>query len=178
MSFQIDPYELQLVEACMLDDRAAQKALYEKYCKAMYTIAYRILNDYDNANDALQDGFIQVFRDISKFKKESTLGAWIKTIIIRSALYTLKKQKAFEPLDIEVHDTEIIEWDSNMTGQHLEKAIQTLPSGYRSVFVLTEVEGYSHKETAEILNISEGTSKSQLFYAKKVLQTKLKELIN
>jgi len=143
--------------------------LYERYCNAMYTTAYRILNDYDLANDAIQEAFIQVFRIIGQFEQRSTLGSWIKTIVIHASLKILKKQKALVFVDL-TDSIKHISWEDPMSGEHLEKAILSLPSGYRAIFLLIEVEGYKHKEVAEMLNISTGTSKSQLFHAKKYLK--------
>ena len=165
--------EKELIAGCLKKDRRIQKALYDKYKDAMFSIAYRMMCDFDLAHDVLQEAFIQIFRDIAKFKGESTLGAWIKTIVIRSALNELKKIKPIRTLD-EEHDDIPVEWDENLTGEMLEKAIRQLPDGYRAVFVMIEVEGYSHKEVAEMLKISEGTSKSQLFHAKKMLQKRIK----
>ncbi len=136
----------------------------------MYTSAYRILNDHELANDAIQEAFISVFRILGQFQFRSTLGAWIKTIVIHTSLKILKKQKAFVFVDLS-DNIKFISWDEPMNGEHLEKAILSLPSGYRAIFLLIEVEGYKHKEVAEMLNISEGTSKSQLFHAKKYLKT-------
>ncbi len=124
----------------------------------------------------MQDAFVQVFRDIKQFKKESTIGAWIKTIVIRTAIKNVKKSPLTESLDV-VGNNDIIEWPDALNGEYLNKAIDELPKGYKMVFLLTEVEGYTHKEVAQMLTISEGTSKSQLFYAKKMLQKKLKHLI-
>ena len=175
--YQIDPYETELIEGCLRNERAVQKKLYDRYKQAMYTVAYRILNDHDIAHDALQDAFVQIFGNLRKFKKESSLGAWIKTIVVRNALLKLKREKNYETIG-EDYDGEVIEWHDSLTAAYLEKAIQSLPAGYRTVFLLVEVEGYSHKETADHMNISEGTSKSQLYHAKKMLQGKLKELRN
>lgn len=136
----------------------------------MYTSAYRILNDHELANDAIQEAFIQVFRILGQFQFRSTLGAWIKTIVIHISLKILKKQKAFVFVDLS-DNIKLISWDEPMSGEYLEKAILSLPSGYRVIFLLIEVEGYKHREVAEMLNISEGTSKSQLFHAKKYLKT-------
>ena len=148
----------------------AQKTLYERYKQGMYTVSYRIMGDFDLANDVLQDAFIKVFKNLGKFRGESTIGAWIKTIVVRTALSKLKKQPKFEPL--EGHSiNSFIDWGNHLDAEYLEKAILALPEGYRAVFVLIEVEGYTHKEVAEMLNISTGTSKSQLFYAKKKLRT-------
>ncbi len=136
----------------------------------MYTSAYRILNDHELANDAIQEAFISVFRILGQFQFRSTLGAWIKTIVIHTSLKILKKQKAFVFVDLS-DNIKLISWDEPMSGEYLEKAILSLPSGYRVIFLLIEVEGYKHREVAEMLNISEGTSKSQLFHAKKYLKT-------
>lgn len=141
----------------------------------MYTSAYRILNDHELANDAIQETFIQVFRALGQFQFRSTLGAWIKTIVIHTSLKILKKQKAFVFVDLS-DNIKLISWDEPMNGEYLEKAILSLPSGYRVIFLLIEVEGYKHREVAEMLNISEGTSKSQLFHAKKYLKTILSAL--
>lgn len=135
----------------------------------MYTSAYRILKDHKLANDALQEAFIQVFRILGQFEFRSTLGSWIKTIVIHTSLKILKKQKAFVFTDLS-DNIKFISWDEPMNGEYLEKAILSLPSGYRAIFLLIEVEGYKHKEVAKMLNISEGTSKSQLFHAKKYLK--------
>jgi RNA polymerase sigma-70 factor (ECF subfamily) len=136
----------------------------------MYTSAYRILNDHELARDATQETFIKVFKILEQFQFRSTLGAWIKTIVIHTSLKILKKQKAFVFVDLS-DSIKLISWDEPMSGEYLEKAILSLPSGYRVIFLLIEVEGYKHREVAEMLNISEGTSKSQLFHAKKYLKT-------
>jgi RNA polymerase sigma-70 factor, ECF subfamily len=164
--------EKQLIEACRNNKRKAQKQLYDKYCDAMFTIAYRVVGDHDLAKDVLQETFISVFKDIKQFRGESTIGAWIKTITIRCAIRKLKKEEIFVGMDQNTQH-EPISWPDEMLGEDLEKAILSLPSGYRAVFLLIEVEGYKHKEVAEMLSISEGTSKSQLFFAKKQLQKKL-----
>jgi len=168
--------EAELIEACLANDRLAQKRLYERYCQAMYTVAYRITSDFELADDVLQEAFIKIFRALPKFRRESTLGAWIKTIVIRTALSKIKGQPPFETFDNHQHD-EAIDWGHRLDVEYLERAIQALPEGYRAVFVLIEVEGYSHKETAELLGISEGTSKSQLFHAKKRLRAALSKII-
>jgi RNA polymerase sigma-70 factor (ECF subfamily) len=160
------------VSRCLAKDRNAQYLLFEKYKKAMFTKVFRLLNDYDEANDALQEGFIEVFRSLSDFKADSTLGAWIKTIMVRQAIRRRKFLDKFESLDVEMHET-AFEVADTFTGQELDEAIRTLPEGCKTVFLLAEVEGFMHKEIAEMLSISEGTSKSQLSHAKKLLRKKL-----
>ena len=166
--------ELDLLDGCLKKNRNKQKSLYYKYCDAMFTLAFRILNDYDEANDVLQEAFINVFQKIEQFKKQSSLGAWIKTIVIRTAIRHLKKHKDYDSFEPNKHD-EITYNKENIDGKILEKIIMSLPVGYRTVFILSEIEGYKHKEIAEMLNISEGTSKSQLFNAKKILRDILKK---
>ncbi len=167
--------ESQLIDACLANERLAQRELYERYCNAMFTLSYRITNDFELANDVLQDAFIQIFRNLQQFRRESTLGAWIKTIVIRTAYRKVKQRVTFEDID-NVNPQERIDWGTSIDAEYLEKAIQALPEGYRAVFVLAEVEGYSHREIGELLTISEGTSKSQLFYAKKRLREMLKDV--
>lgn len=171
--YDLTTEELLLLEGCLKKDRSKQKELYYKYCDAMFTLAYRILNDRNEANDVLQDAFVQVFQKIDQFRKQSTLGAWIKTIVIRAALRSLKRQKLFDTFQEEKHDSIFIS-PNEIDGKILEKVIFSLPAGYRTIFILAEIEGYKHREIAEMLNISEGTSKSQLFNAKKMLKDKLK----
>jgi RNA polymerase sigma factor (sigma-70 family) len=175
MSFNFSLYEDELVNNCLKGERLAQKEVYDRYKDAMYNIALRITNNPDDACDCLQEAFIQIYRDLGKFNKMSTLGAWIKTIVVRTAIKTKKALYLTESID-EVRSDEIIEWPNELSGEDLNRAISELSDGYRMVFLLTEVEGYTHKEVAEMLNISAGTSKSQLFHAKKLLQKKLKHL--
>lgn len=167
--------ELKLIKGCLKNDRRSQYELFDKYKDAMYTLIYRITGTHNNAEDALQEAFINIFLKLDTFKGESTLGAWIKTICIRSAL---KKTKAtFDYEDIEnINQESLFQIDENLSGIAIEKAIFNLTVGYRTVFTLIEIEGYKHKEVAEILNISEGTSKSQLFNAKKQLQKELQHI--
>ena len=176
MPLTIRMTEAELIEACINNNRLAQKDLYLRYCKAMYNVAYRITKDFDSANDVLQEAFVKIFRALPRFRKESTLGAWIKTIVVRTALSHIKKQKRFEPIDYRA-ESKVIDWGTSLDVEYLEQAIQQLPPGYRAVFVLIEVEGYPHKEVADMLGISVGTSKSQLFYAKRRLREYITKLL-
>ncbi|HOZ30674.1 MAG TPA: RNA polymerase sigma factor [Bacteroidales bacterium] len=162
-----------LIDGCLKDDRDSQKQIYDLYKDAMYSVCFRICGNYDDAKDALQEGFIEVFRCINAFRAESSLGAWIKTIMVRRAIRKLKKLR-FEEISINLQEP--VEFDSEISGDELHKAILMLDEGYRSVFVLYEVEGYSHREISIMLKISEGTSKSQLHYAKKKLQSILQKI--
>jgi RNA polymerase sigma factor (sigma-70 family) len=164
--------EKELIEGCIAQNRLAQKTFYDRYSRAMYTLAYRLTHDFEVANAVLQDGFLQAFRNMPNFKGDSTLGAWLKTIVIRTAFRHLKLVKNYDELTDAVastHDS-LIDWGNSLDAEYLEKAIQSLPDGFRTVFVLIEIEGYTHKEVADMLGVTEGTSKSQLFYAKQKLR--------
>lgn len=169
--------EQELVAACRRQDRRAQKELYDRYSRAMYTACYRICADFDLANDALQEGFLKVFQKLDTFRGESTIGAWMKVVIVRTALNKLRQRKVTEDLPLHFADEEVDWATSNLDTEYLEKAINRLPDGYRAVFVLIEVEGYKHQEVADMLDITVGTSKSQLFYAKKKLREFLKHYV-
>jgi RNA polymerase sigma factor (sigma-70 family) len=166
--------EPALVSGCMANDRTAQRQLYDRYKTAMFTLAYRLTSDFDDANDVLQDTFLEVFKNIAQFRQEATLGAWIKAILIRKAYHKRQKIRHFDLVEELPPEAASTNWyDENSNTEHLEAAILSLPEGFRTVFVLTEIEGYTHREVAQMLSISEGTSKSQLFYAKKKLREKL-----
>ena len=162
----------ELIAQCRAHDRLAQRTLYDQYRRAMFTLAYRITGDFEEAAEVLQDAFIQVFKNLKKFRYESTLGAWIKTIVVRMAYRHLKSRVVFEELPPQYNASKI-DWGDFLDAEYLEKAIQNLPDGFRTVFTLIEIEGFSHREVGDILGISEGTSKSQLFYAKKKLREML-----
>ena len=163
--------EKTLLQRCLEGERAAQKQLYHTYCSAMYTLAYRITSDPDQASDALQEAFIDVFRSLKSYKSNGTIGAWIKTIVIRKATKQMRFEQRFERFE-EKHDTGIAY--QTFSSSLLEKEIAALPEGYRTVFTLSEIEGYKHAEIADMLNISVSTSRTQLFHAKRTLREKLK----
>jgi RNA polymerase sigma factor (sigma-70 family) len=168
-------YDKQLTNRCLQNDRIAQKELFEKYYKAMFNIALRIVGNEDTTCDVVQDTFIHVFNNLHQFEFRSTLGAWIKKILIREAL---RKTRRIPPDSGQNGNfKEPVIWPDDLSGDYLQKAIMELPDGFRIVFTLVEIEGYSHKEVAQMMNISEGTSKSQLYYAKKSLQKKLAEIM-
>ncbi|MGB3849561.1 MAG: RNA polymerase sigma factor [Tunicatimonas sp.] len=131
----------QLLQGCLTYDRRCQRQLFERYKNSMYSVVYRILNHEDHAHDALQEGFIAVFRDLARFRGESSLGSWIKVIMVRKALRKLKLERRFEPLDAPPEDVGLVAWPDDLTGKALDEAIRSLAPGYRAVFTLVEVEG-------------------------------------
>ena len=168
--------EEKILEGCLKNDRVAQRALYDQYKTKMYTLSYRITNNFEDANDVLQEGFLRVFENLKSFKGDAQLGTWIHTIIARSALQKIKNNIHFVELN-EVEESDPIDWGSIIDVQYLEKAITELPDGYRTIFTLYEIEGFKHKEIAELMDISISTSKTQLFKSKRMLQEKLKEIM-
>lgn len=166
-----------LIEAVKIGDRKAQTQLYSLYSKAMYNICLRMLIQEDKAKDALQDSFIKVFQHIINYKHESSIGAWIKRIVINKCLDEIKKEKRGmiiyqEEIQEDNADQEYSD-DQEYQIEKIQKNILELPEGYRIVFSLFAIEDYSHKEIANLLNISESTSKSQYFKAKNLLKKKL-----
>ena len=164
-------HDRNLINRCLHNNRLAQKELFDKYYQAMFNIALRIVKDEDLCYDVVQETFILVFNNLEQFQFKATLGSWIKTILVREALRRMKL--SFRENTLEKKQQEPIIWPEDLTGEYLHQAIMELPDGYRTVFTLIEIEGYSHKEVAKMMSITEGTSKSQLFYAKKSLQQKL-----
>ncbi len=165
--------EKDLIARCLQQDRKAQYELFMRYKDAMFTVLFRLTGNREDAEDALQEGFVKVFTKLHTYKGSSSVGSWMKTVFIRTAIEKLRTRHHW--MDIEKANDQQVTWDDDLTGAALEKAILQLESGYRSIFLLVEVEGYKHKEVAKMLGISEGTSKSQLSRAKKKLQGILKD---
>jgi RNA polymerase sigma factor (sigma-70 family) len=164
-------HDRNLINRCLQNNRLAQKELFDRYFKAMFTIALRIVKDEELCYDVVQEAFILVFNNLHQFQFKATIGSWIKTILVREAVRRMKLN--IRENNLEVKQLEPIIWPEDLTGEYLHQAIMELPDGYRTVFTLIEIEGFSHREVAKMMSISEGTSKSQLFYAKKSLQQKL-----
>lgn len=164
----------ELVLGCCNNSRKHQKLLYDNFATPMYSLVFRMLNDRELANDALQDAFINIFQSMNELRNPNQLPGWIRTIVVRSAIQKIRERSKIS-FDDTSEITETVLPDDNFTAIQLDEAIRSLPKGNRLVFMLVEVEGYKHREVAEMLNISEGTSKSQLNYAKKLLRQILKE---
>lgn len=165
--------EAQLVKACQNADPKAQKRVYEKYASKMLAICKRYLADEMEAEDAMIDGFMKVFDKINSFKLEGSFEGWIRRIMVNETLMCLRSKKkegfqiGYEQMVIE---PEPIQLESSLEADELLQIIAKLPTGFRTVFNLYAIEGFSHAEIAKELNISEGTSKSQLSRARVILQ--------
>lgn len=166
-----------LILQCQAGDRNAYFKLYKYYSRAMYNVSYRITGQEDDAEDAMQEGFISAFKNLDAYRGDSTFGAWLKRIVVNKAINIIKKRR-FESLpeneDWDVAEEEHgSEYKSDLTVEKVKDAILKLPDGYRAVLSLYLLEGYDHQEIAEILHVSESTSKSQLNRAK----NKLREIL-
>lgn len=164
----------ELVEQCKTGNRQAQFTLYKQYSKAMYNTCLRMLNDTADAEDALQMAFVQVFRKIDSFRYESSIGAWIKRIVINNCINVIKKRKMDfaewdDKYNARIDETEA-PLDRSAQVQDIKRAMTKLSTGYRTVFNMYALEGYDHQEIAQVLGISEATSKSQYSRARKKIK--------
>jgi len=161
-----------LIEECRKGNSKAQFSIYKQYSRAMYNLAYRMMGSREDAEDILQESFLECFRNIGSFRFESTFGAWLKRIIVNRCINQLRKKKAdlqyFEnlPTDIPEEEPEIT-YDTTK----VFRGIEMLPDGYRVILTLYLLEGYDHTEISQILGISESTSKSQYSRAKDKLRS-------
>ena len=171
----------ELVERCKLGDAAGYETLYHKYSKAMYNTSLRIVNNTADAEDVLQEAFVDAFRSLNDFHYHSTFGAWLKRIVINKSINTLRKKKmnlveleqsnAVGQMTEETYDEQDIQYKIDQ----VKRAIQKLADGYRTVLSLYLLEGYDQEEISEILGISHNTVRTQYIRAKQKLLLILKQ---
>lgn len=161
----------QLIEDCKKGNNRAQYSIYKLYSKAMYNLAHRLLNNREDAEDILQEVFVDCFSKIRTFRFESTFGAWLKMITINKCINHLRKRKIditlYENLPTDIHEEEE---ENAYNTEKIFKGIEKLPDGYRIILTLYLLEGYDHEEISQILGITESTSKSQYSRAKEKLR--------
>lgn len=170
----------EMLEGCMAKREDAQRYLYERYKRVMTGVCMRYADRYEEAQDIVQNGFIKVFKKIDTFSGKGSLEGWIRRIMVNTALDYLRSNKA-ERFNVSIDDVDYkLKNDDNvlasLQAEDLLKIIRDLPTGYRTVFNMYAIEGYSHREIAEELEISENTSKSQYSRARALLQKKLEDL--
>ena len=169
--------EKQLIKKAAVGNHEAQQRIYEKHAPRMLGVCRQYVKDLQFAEDVMIGGFLKVFKNLESFKFNGSFEGWIRRIMIRESISYVRKQQFV------VYDDELFERNegegnvisSEMDVEHIQMLIDALPEGYKMVFILYVVEGYKHNEIAELLQISESTSKSQLFKARKMLQEKLKK---
>jgi RNA polymerase sigma-70 factor (ECF subfamily) len=169
----------EMLEGCKANQEHAQKYLFDRYSRVMTGVCLRYADSYQEAQDIVQDAFIKVFKKIGTFSGKGSLEGWIRRIMVNTSLDYLRSIKnerfhvAVDDVKYKLKEDQLI--IDSLQAEDLLKIIKTLPAGYRTVFNMYAIEGYSHKEIAEQLNVSENTSKSQYSRARSLLQKKLEE---
>lgn len=171
--------ESDLIKGCIEGNRKFQELLYHTYASKMYSVCLRYCNNGDDAQDVMQDGFVKIFKNLEKFRGEGSFEGWLRRIFVNTAIEHYRKRSnsfsIIEAVETNVEDISLSAFDK-LAEQDVLKVIKKLSPGYRTVFNMYVIEGYSHKEIGELLNINEGTSKSQLARAKSILQKMLIDL--
>ncbi|MCX8490365.1 MAG: sigma-70 family RNA polymerase sigma factor [Cyclobacteriaceae bacterium] len=166
----------QIASGCKSSDAIAQKALYDKFSRKMFGVCLRYAKGREEAEDFLQEGMITVFQRISSFNQEGSLEGWVRRVVVNTCLEHLRKQKLqwvnIDEIEESAEDGFTME---KINVKDLLEVINALPTGFKAVFNLYAIEGFTHKEIAELLSISEGTSKSQYARAKAVLIKRIEE---
>lgn len=170
----------KLIESAKKGDNRARRQLYELYARAMFNICNRMMNNREDAEDVLQEAFVQAFSKLETFRYESTLGSWLKRIVINACINALKKRKVdlklTEDMGLYRHLADEDGYNElPLTVDDIQQAMKQLPEGGRIVFSLYLLEGYDHQEIASILDITESTSKSQFMRAKRRVYDLLKQ---
>ena len=171
--------EKQLIKGCIDGNRKAQKALYDKYSRRMMAICLRYVKDMEDARDLLQEGFVKLYTNIHRYAGEGSFDGWVRKIFVNCALERLRHNDILKNADgiddinyADIPDDSAV---SQMSSEEIMTCVRMLPDGFRTVFNLFAIEGYSHKEIGEMLNITESTSRSQYMRARKVLQKMILE---
>ena len=169
--------EVKLIKKATQNNREAQHVLFELHAPKMLSVCRYYVKDMQHAEEVMLNGFLKVFTNLKTFKHEGSFEGWIRRIMVREAISFLRQKKTIQFVDeeyqhIEIQDETTQQYDVSQ----VQELIDNLPEGYKMVFVMYAIEGYKHAEIATLLNISIGTSKSQLFKARKMLQDNIKIL--
>lgn len=172
---QLHNNNIQLIKKAAKNNREAQHVLYQTHAPKMLSICRYYIKDLQHAENVMLNGFFKAFTNLKNFKNEGSFEGWLRKIMVREAISFLRQQKTIE---FSVEDVEFVHqhdnaMESGIEMEEIQRHIDALPEGYKIVFVMYAVEGYKHHEIATLLNITEGTSKSQLFKAKQLLQQKI-----
>lgn len=172
--------ESQLVERAAAGDPVAQRALYDRHVDRVYRLAYRMTGDAELAADVTQDAFIRAFERLGEFRQEAAFGTWLHRIAVTTALVAIRsrrrRDRRYRPLEDAGEVGQVDPPGEVLLREHLRRAIDGLADGYRTVFVMYELEGYTHQEIADTLGVAVATSKGQLFRARARLREALKHV--
>ncbi|MEL6304399.1 MAG: RNA polymerase sigma factor [Bacteroidota bacterium] len=163
------------IKKALKNDALAQKALYEKYSPKMLGVCRQYVKDVQFAEDVMVEGFVKVFKKLDSFRFQGSFEGWIRRIMVNECISYLRKKQfvVYDETVLERSPVQILEADEPWEVDFIQQHIDALPEGYKMVFLLHAIEGYRHEEIAKMLKISEGTSKSQLFKARRQLQDSL-----
>lgn len=165
--------ESDLIKGCIEGDRRMQEELYARFAPKMYAVCLRYAGNAEDAQDILQDGFVKIYKNLPKFRGEGSFEGWIRRIFVNTSIEHLRRKTYLKPIaekeenTIPYNEKSVLD---NLGEKDILKLVKQLSPGYRTVFNLYVVEGYTHKEIGDMLKISEGTSKSQLARARVILQ--------
>ena len=168
----------QLIQKASKNNREAQHVLFETHAPKMLSVCRYYVKDVQKAEEVMLNGFFKAFTNLESFRNEGSFEGWLRRIMVRESISFLRCQKQieFSIEDVEPSADYSNSMETNLEVNDIQQLIDDLPEGYKMVFVMYAIEGYKHHEIAEMLNITEGTSKSQLFKARQWLQQKIKEL--
>ncbi len=177
---QLHKNERELIRRAIKQDREAQHVLFELHSPKMLSVCRYYVKDIQQAEEVMLNGFFKVFKYLEKFKAEGSFEGWIRRIMVRESISFLRSKKMveFPSEDMSNYDGNSEYSNTELEVEDIQRLIDSLPEGYKMVFIMYAIEGYKHGEIAELLKISESTSKSQLFKARKVLQQKVNKLNN
>jgi RNA polymerase sigma factor (sigma-70 family) len=175
--------DAEWIDACKRGERIAQRWLYEQYAGKMYYVCLRYLGDGEDAQDVMHDAFVKIFASIAKFRGDAKVETWITRIMANTSINAIRKKvrkgikKDIETVQLAAEDdqTGLIEAPGSLSARQVLKMITELPLGYRTVLSMYALDGYTHQEIAKELGISEGTSKSQLAKARRMLKKRIEE---
>ncbi|MFM2225748.1 MAG: hypothetical protein RJA07_1950 [Bacteroidota bacterium] len=169
----------ELIEGCKNNNRKFQEKLYQTFCGKMFAVCLRYAHTHEDAEDIMQEGFAKVFKNITQYRSEGSFEGWIRRIFVHTAIEIYRKNAKMFPIveltptrDVQNINSNAID---NMSADELLKMVQSLSTGYRTVFNLYAIEGFTHKEIGIMLGINEGTSKSQMSRARLLLQNMIED---
>ena len=172
-----DATEAELIQGCLNEDQRFQRELYERYASKLFAVCYRYCKNREEAQDVLHEGFIKAIKNLNRFASKGSFEGWLRRIMVNTALESFRRNKKLVAVeDIELAESQKVSASAleTLSANELLDLITKLPSGFRTVFNLYAIDGYSHKEIAQELGISVGTSKSQLSRARVALQAMVK----
>jgi RNA polymerase sigma factor (sigma-70 family) len=172
--------ERDLIKGCLEGDRRMQEELYRRFSPRMYAVCLRYAGNAEEAEDILQEGFVKVFKKLGSFRSEGSFEGWVRRVFVNTAIEHFRRKRYLMPVTEKEENTIEGKYTSvldELAEKDILSLVQELSPGYRTVFNMYVVEGYTHKEIADMLGISEGTSKSQLSRAKVILQDMVRKFI-